>query len=225
MTNLDQGSFASHSIWRADFLFKIPLSIPRELAAPLMCGGATVYNALSSFNIKPADRVGIIGVGGLGHLGIQFAAKMGCDVVVFSTTDSKKHEAFTLGASEFYDTKDKTEIEVGDKLDHLIVTTSSQPDWNIFLPTLAPGATIFPLTISLGELKIPYMPLLGGQLRIQGSIVAARQVQREMLAFAARHSIVPIIEKFDMDVNGITAAMQRLDEGKMRYRGVIVAKD
>ena len=90
------GSFASHAVWRESYLFKIPENIANEYAAPLQCGGATVFNALEMYGTRPTDRVGIIGVGGLGHLTIQFAAKMGCEVVVFSGTDSKKEEAMKL---------------------------------------------------------------------------------------------------------------------------------
>lgn len=93
-----------------------------------MCGGATVYAALmANGGVRPGDRVGIIGVGGLGHLAIQFAAKMGCEVVVFSSTDSKKEESFKLGAVEFVATKGVEKLEVSKPLDHLLVTTSFQP--------------------------------------------------------------------------------------------------
>jgi D-arabinose 1-dehydrogenase-like Zn-dependent alcohol dehydrogenase len=94
--DIDQGSFASYGIWKADYIFKIPDSIPREYAVPLMCGGATVFNALHAFGTEPTDRVGVIGVGGLGHLAIKFASKMGCEIVVFSGTGSEKGEAMKL---------------------------------------------------------------------------------------------------------------------------------
>ncbi|KAG0652165.1 alcohol dehydrogenase [Hyphodiscus hymeniophilus] len=218
--NLDQGSFAHYGVWKADYIFAIPDSIPREFAAPLMCGGATVFNALKL--AKATDRVGVIGVGGLGHLAIQFAAKMGCEVVVFSSTDSKKDEAMKLGATEFIATKGVSELAVSRPVDQLLVTTSVQPDWKQFLPIMAPGSTIFPLTVSQDDLTIPYMPILAGELNIQGSLVAARQVQRDMLAFAAHHQIKPIIEQFPMTQQGITDSMERLQAGKMRYRGVLV---
>lgn len=125
--NLDQGSFGSHAVWKEAFLFKIPDGLTDREAAPLMCGGATVFNALKMYNIQPTDRVGVMGVGGLGHLAIQFASKMGCDVVVFSGTDSKKEEAIKLGASEFVATKGKSELSIGRKLDALLVTTSALP--------------------------------------------------------------------------------------------------
>lgn len=215
---------ATHAIWRADFIYAIPSSIPREYAAPLMCGGATVFNVLKSFGAQSTDRVGIIGVGGLGHLAIQFASKMGCEVVVFSSSDSKKAEAISLGATEFVATKGVKALNVSKPIDHLIVTTSQQPDWKQYLPVMAPGATIYPLTVSNGDLSIPYEPVLMQELRIQGSLVAARQVHRGMLDFAAHHGIRPIIETFPMSVEGIEGAFERLDEGKMRYRGVMVAE-
>lgn len=185
-----------------------------------------MYNALASFGAKSSDRVGIIGVGGLGHLAIQFASKMGCEVVVFSSTDSKKAEAMNLGASEFVATKGLKSLKdaVSAPIDHLIVTTSFQPDWEQYLPILAPSGTIYPLTVSPDDLKIPYMAIIEGELKIQGSLVAARQVHRDMLEFAAHHKIVPMIEKFEMSVEGIETAMKKLEEGKMRYRGVLVAQ-
>jgi len=223
-SDLDQGSFSHYAIWKADYIFKIPKGIAREHAAPLMCGGATVFNALHSFGAKPSDRIGIIGVGGLGHLAIQFAAKMGSDVVVFSTTDSKKEEAMKLGATEFVATKGVKELQVSGAIDHLLVTTSQQPDWKQFLPIMAPGGSIYPLTVSNEDLKIPYMPIIAGELKVQGSLVAARQVHRDMLAFAAHHQIKPIIETFPMTAEGIEESMQKLDEGKMRYRAVLVVE-
>jgi D-arabinose 1-dehydrogenase-like Zn-dependent alcohol dehydrogenase len=89
---------------------------------------------------------------------------------------------------------------------------------------MAPGGTIYPLTVSSDDFKIPYMPILAGELKVQGSLVAARQVQRDMLEFAARHGIKPIIETFPMTVEGITESMKKLEEGKMRYRGVLIAQ-
>ncbi|KAJ5542765.1 hypothetical protein N7535_005189 [Penicillium sp. DV-2018c] len=222
--NLDQGSFASHAVWREDFLFKIPDKMTNEDAAPLMCGGSTVFNAFHTAQVRPTARVGIIGVGGLGHLAIQFAAKMGCRVVVFSGTDSKKDEAMRLGAAEFYPTKGAKELKIKAPLDNLIVTTSSQPDWQLYLSVLAPGATISPLSVDSNDLKIPYMPLLVNGLRIQGGIVSSRQVHREMFEFAAFHCIKPVTMTFPLTLDGVKEALKTLEEGKMRYRGVLVAQ-
>ena len=223
--NLHQGSLASHVVWREAFLFRIPDSIASEHAAPLQCGGATVFNALETYGARPTERVGIIGVGGLGHLAIQFASKMGCQVVVFSGTDSKKEEAMKLGATEFYATKGLKELQISKPINRLLVTTSQQPDWAMYQAILAPGATIMPISVSGGNLQMPYMPLIEKGLRVQGSLVAARAIHTKMLEFAAVHGIRPIIETFPLNKKGIEEAFEKLDNGKMRYRGVLVAKE
>lgn len=189
-----------------------------------MCGGATVFHVLRSFDVKSTDRIGIIGIGGLGHLAIQFAAKMGCEVVVFSSTENKREEAMSLGATKFIVTRDNPSLTtaLGQRLDHLIITTSMPPNWSQFIPLLAPRATIFPLTVSAGNFSIPYDDITDLELRIQGSLVAPRRIYLEMLRFADLHGIRPIVEKFPMGVDGITEAMAKLNSGKMRYRGVLV---
>ncbi|KAF2842025.1 GroES-like protein [Patellaria atrata CBS 101060] len=220
--NTDQGSFGSHGVWREPYIFKIPDALSDVNAAPLMCGGATVFNALYTYDVKPTSRVGVVGVGGLGHLAIEFAAKAGCDVVVFSGTDSKKDEATKLGAKEFYAMKGKKEVDIGHKLDYLIVTTSELPDWSIYLPLLAPGATIFPLSVSGDNISVPSLPFIQSGITLQGTIVAARHVHNQMLDFAARNDIKPMTQTFPMNERGITDAFDVLNSGKMRYRGVLV---
>lgn len=154
--DLDQGSCASHAVWKERFLFNVPDSLSDEVAAPLMCGGATVFNALHAYNVQPTETVGVMGVGGLGHLAIQFAAKMGCRVVVLSGSERKKDEAMKLGAQEFIAMKDVKEVKPERPLDRLLVTTSAQPDWKKIVPALAPGASIHPLSVDEGDFAFPY---------------------------------------------------------------------
>jgi len=176
--------------------------------------------------VVAGERVGILGVGGLGHLAIQFAAKMGCEVVVFSGSDSKKEEALKLGATEFYATKGLKELklEAGRGIDRLLITSSVQVDWSIYLPVLNPRATVYPLSVSEDNLSVPYMPLLVNGLRVQGSVVGSRQTHRDMIEFAAAQGIKPITMTFPMTKDGIEEAFQTLNDGKMRYRGVLVAQ-
>ncbi|KAK9318750.1 chaperonin 10-like protein [Lipomyces orientalis] len=225
LADFDQGSFASHAVWREAFLFKLPPTLRNEDAAPLMCAGSTVFNALYLADVSPTSRVGIVGVGGLGHLAIQFAAKMGCDTVVFSGTESKKADATRLGAKEFYATKGVTSLDIGKPIDHLIVTTSSQPDWNLYMGVMAPCGTISPVSVSEENLIIPYMPILLNTLRIQGGITCARKLNRDMLDFAALHEIKPINQLYPMNLGGIERCLKALMESKMKYRGVLVAED
>jgi D-arabinose 1-dehydrogenase-like Zn-dependent alcohol dehydrogenase len=219
--DLDQGSFGSHAVWREIALFKLPDNLSDEDAAPLQCAGATVFSALHSYEIKPTDTVGIMGVGGLGHLAIQFAAKMGCRVVVISGSDSKKEEALKLGAHEFITTKGKTELKVSHPIDRLLVTTSFQPDWEQIIAIMARGATIFPLSVSSANFEFPYMPMIGNGLRVQGTVVASRLVHERMLEFASLHQIKPVVELFDMTEEGILDAMTKLDQGKIHFRAVL----
>lgn len=128
----DQGAFSSHSVWPETRLVKIPDEIPSEYAGPLMCAGQTVFLPFYRNNIRAWDTVGIVGIGGLGHLAIQFAAKMGCKVVVFSGSESKRDEAMQLGANEFYTSEQLKSPDMKQGfITHLLVTTSVLPDWKV----------------------------------------------------------------------------------------------
>lgn len=218
----DQGSFATHAVWREAFLHPVPEGLSDEHAAPLQCGGATIYTALQG--VKPTDTVGIMGVGGLGHLAIQFAAKMGCRVVVLSGSDRKKDEAIKLGANEFIAMAGRKAADATEawKLDRLLVTTSAQPDWDVIIAMMAARSRIYPLSVSSGNFEIPYMPLILQGISIHGSLVANRHVHREMLQFAAFHKIGPVTERFPMTAAGIQEAMDRLEAGKVHFRAVLV---
>ena len=224
--NTDLGSFASHGVFREAFLHKIPDNISDEAAAPLQCGGATVYSAL--LGITPADTVGVLGVGGLGHLAIQFAAKMGCRVVVLSSSDRKRDDAMKLGAHKFIALKDMSKdtkkSPLGDDwaLTRLLVTSAAQPDWEKVLSLMAPSSSIYPLSVSSGNLEIPYMPLIMRGINVQGSMVATRSVHRDMLAFAALHGIAPVTETFTLDESGIAAGIDKLTKGDITYRAVLI---
>ncbi|KAJ7217685.1 chaperonin 10-like protein [Mycena pura] len=210
--NLDQGSFGSHAVWEEAYLFKVPDGLAPEHAAPLICAGATVFGAVDA----------VIGVGGLGHLAIQFLAKIGAEVVVFSSTESKRDEALRLGASEFYATHGVTKFETR-PLDHLLITTSILIDSKPFLDVMKPASTLYPMTASGDNLVFQNSAVVLQGITIQGSIVASRAVHKRMLDFAARNHIAPIIECFPMKKSGVEEGMARLREGKMRYRGVLVA--
>ena len=228
LTDLDVGSMASHTVFRESFLFVIPAPLSNEAAAALMCGGATVFNVLDMFDVRPTQRVGVVGFGGLGHLAVQFAAKWGCQVVVFSATGAKREEALRLGAHEFYVVEEKglTEFEEGvvGPIDHLLVTTSAQPSWPLYLSVMASPGTVYPLTVAFGEdLCIPYGPFLLSGLRIQASIIASKAILRRMLSFAAFHGIGVVVQRYDIDLDGIERAMADLREGKMKFKGILWA--
>ncbi|KAL0072639.1 hypothetical protein AAF712_000402 [Marasmius tenuissimus] len=223
--DFDQGSFATLSVRKEQWVFVVPEGIKSEYAAPLMCGGATVFTPLIE-HAKPVDRVGIVGIGGLGHLAIQFAAKMGCTVVVFSGTDSKRDEAMKLGAHEFYATKgveDYSTLGLKKPLNHLLLTTSVAPDrLDVYYSILDQRAKIFPLTVADGTIATAYSPTLLRGINIIGSILASRHVHTKMLDFAARNKVFPIVEVFPMTEEGVNTAIKKLQDGKVRYRAVLV---
>jgi D-arabinose 1-dehydrogenase-like Zn-dependent alcohol dehydrogenase len=132
----DQGCFGTAVAWDVSALFKIPDEIASEDAGPLMCAGATVWSPLYETGSRPGDRIGVLGVGGLGHLAIQFASKMGMEVVVFSSTESKKQEALNFGASEFYITEGGKKLENIAKVDVLLITTNVVPDLSLYVYVL-----------------------------------------------------------------------------------------
>ncbi|RYP79004.1 hypothetical protein DL769_003077 [Monosporascus sp. CRB-8-3] len=217
------GSVCSHAVRKEQWIFHISDALLSEDAAPLMCGGGTVWDPLIE-HCKPYERIGIVGLGGLGHLAIQFAAKMGCDVVVFSATEDKRGEAIGLGASEFYVTRgvsDYSTLGVPKPINRLLITSSAKFELGIFYPILAQNATVLPLSVDSGNLTTLYMPTITRGLQILGSCISSRLPQNKMLDFAARHSIHPIVEKFPMTLEGVREAMEKLRSGKMRYRGVL----
>ncbi|KAM3541305.1 putative formaldehyde dehydrogenase AdhA [Beauveria bassiana] len=221
-TNLDQGSFASHAIWNEAFLFLIPDSLSSAEAAPLMCAGAAVYSALSGAKIRWSDRVGILGVGGLGHLAIQFAAKMGCQVVAVSNTPNKEKDATAFGATEFVCLAD-ADAALATPVDCLLLAGAKQPDWSKIIPLVRRGGLIVAMTVDPEDLRVPYMELVMNAISIQGSLPAPPALHREMLEFASLHSVLPMIETFPFTKDGIDEAMEKLRQGRMRYRAVVVS--
>lgn len=157
-------------------------------------------------------------------MAIQFAAKMGCRVIVLSGSDRKRDESKRLGAHEFIATKDAKELKTEHPITRLLVTTSAQPEWAKLIPILSPRAIIYPLSVADGDFKIPYMPLIAQGITVQGSVVATRSVHRRMLEFADFHQIKPVTEIFELNEKGITEAMEKLDQGNVTYRAVLVNK-
>lgn len=223
--NHDLGTLSTSVLWSARHAYLIPSSIESADAAPLMCGGATVYAVLAK--VHPGDTVGIVGVGGLGHLAIQFANKMGCEVIAFSRGESKREDAVKLGASTYVDAGQNVTDQLGGKrVNHLIVTSGQQPEWDTFLPLMAKLGCIHLLTVDMeGRFSVPFMPIIDLGLTISGSILAGSSTYEDMLAFAARHRIKPTIQRFSFDETGIKSAFEAMKDGSLRYRAVVEMND
>ena len=178
----DQGSLGTYAIRRESFLFNVPPSLEPKHAAPLMCAGATIFGALFTNGVNATHNVGVVGVGGLGSLAIEMATKMGCRVVAFSGSDSKRDEALSLGAVEFCvvprgSSSSGSAVSVERKVDFLLVTGSGMPDWDVYLGVMERQGTVCAITVAEGTMNVPYMQFLVNGLRFVGSVVASRWVQ------------------------------------------------
>ncbi|KAL6693137.1 GroES-like protein [Trichoderma pleuroticola] len=222
----DTGSFSHGAVVDARCVFQIPDEIDPADAAPLMCGGATVWTVLDQYNIRPTDRVAIMGIGGLGHIAIKMAAAMGCHVVVLSSSEAKREEAMKFGAKEFHVFRQGEKFEGKmEPINHLLLCGSAQVDYEALVPLMAPNSSIYPLTVDFNPSKITMFFVALKGIRIQGSVVVSTTEMRKMLKFCALHKITPQIEKFPLNETGMSDAMRRLTEGNVRYRAVLVAQN
>src|SRR6266851_7088977 len=217
------GGFADRV--RAQWTWVRPLPDVLDLAktGPLLCGGVTVFSPFLIHNVPSTARVGIMGIGGLGHMAIQYANKWGCEVHAFTTSDSKEAEARKLGAHHVHNTKQDGGLKKLSRTFDLIISTINVPlDVAGFLDTLAPKGRLHNVGAVLKPLEVPAFGLIMGQRSVSGSPVGSPTTIDHMLAFSARHSIAPITETFPM--SKANDALDRLRSGKARYR-IVLAND
>lgn len=214
------GGFADKVRAQATSVVKLPEGLDAEVAGPLFCGGITVYNPMKQFDLKPTARVGVIGIGGLGHMALQFLNAWGCEVTAFTSSDSKREEALSLGAHHTLNSRDSQALEqASGRFDLLLSTVNVKLDWNAYLNTLKPKGRLHLVGAVLEPLDISVFPLLAGQRSVSSSPVGSPATIAQMLEFAARHDIKSQVEVFDMqDVN---QAVERLRNGSPRYRVVL----
>ncbi|KAI9146723.1 FMN reductase (NADPH) [Paramyrothecium foliicola] len=214
--DVDNGSFSSGAVWDSKCVYRIPDGYESIHAAPLMCAGATVWTILSEYDVRAGQRVGILGIGGLGHLAIKLAAAIGCHVVVLSSSESKRQEAMEYGASEFHVFQSGGRAPEDIKsVKHLLLCGSASLDYASLLPLVDTQGSIYPLTVTLTPAPIPLLPMGSRGIKIQGSLVASRQAIRNLLEFASRKNITPTVMTFPFTTEGIEDAMQKLRNGKI----------
>ena len=214
-----QGGFAESIRLDSRFVYPIPEDLASPDAAPLLCGGITVYSPLAAY-VRPAFRVGIIGLGGLGHMAVQFARAFGCEVTAFSTSPDKSADATRLGAHHFVVSTDAAEMErAADSLDFLLSCVSAPLDWPAWLKILRPRGTLCLVGASTGTLDVMPVALVIPQKSIVGSVIGSRAGTREMLQFAARHGITARTEVVPMAQ--VNAAIDKVRQNRARYRMVL----
>jgi alcohol/geraniol dehydrogenase (NADP+) len=214
-----RGGFASRV--RSHWAWALPLPERTNFAdaGPLLCGGVTVFNPLAMY-AKPTSRVGIVGIGGLGHMGVKFASAYGCDVTAFTSSESKFDEARGFGATHVVSSRDSAAIKkLANSFDLLIVTVNATLDWPALIAALAPNGRMHVVGAVPEPIPVAAFAMIAGQKSISGSPTGSPVAIETMLDFAARHDIAPQTEHFPM--SRINEAFERLESGKARYRIVL----
>ena len=214
------GGYADLVRANARFVIPIPGALESEQSAPLLCAGITVYNPLRTHGINPSSRVGVVGIGGLGHLAVQFARVFGAEVTAFSTSAAKEEEARALGAHNFVNTREsKAMKEVFGTLDFVLSTISEDQDWGVYLQTLRPTGTLCFVGVPPSPVSVHALPLISGIRSITGNHTGSPYRIKEMLDVAARHGVKAKTELFPMAK--ANEAIEKVKKNKVRYRAVL----
>ncbi|MCO5143429.1 MAG: NAD(P)-dependent alcohol dehydrogenase [Oligoflexia bacterium] len=214
------GGFAEFHITKKEFCFKLSSSLVLAETAPLFCGGITVYSPLREFLNNQKKRVGIVGLGGLGHMAVKFAKKMGNELTVFSHTKDKAEEAARLGASNFVFTDlEQNNDRLKRKLDFILVTSNANPNMDFYLNALDRDGTLCFVGIPPDNISLGVFQLLGKRLRISASPIGSPSEIRGMLDFVEREGVFPEIESFSM--SEINLAIEKLKKNQVKYRAVL----
>lgn len=214
------GGFAERVRAHAASVVALPEGLDARSAGPLFCGGITVFNPLIQFDVKPTARVGVIGIGGLGHMALQFLRAWGCEVTAFTSTDAKREEALEMGAHHAVDSRDAEAISASaGRFDLVLSTVNVKLDWNAYVAALRPRGRLHFVGATLEPLDLGVFPLIVGQRSVSGSPVGSPATIARMLEFAARHHIEPVIETYRFDQ--VNEALERLRSGRTRYRIVL----
>jgi alcohol/geraniol dehydrogenase (NADP+) len=214
------GGYAERVRANARFVIPIPEALKSENAAPLLCGGITVYNPLRTHEVNPSSRVGVIGIGGLGHIAIQFARVFGAEVTAFSTSAAKEEAARALGAHHFVNSRESKALkEVAGTLDFILSTVNADQDWGIYMQALRPTGTLCFVGVPPSPVSIQAFPLISGLRSISGNPTGSPYRIKEMLDVAARHGVKAQIESFPMAK--ANEAIEKVKKNKVRYRAVL----
>jgi uncharacterized zinc-type alcohol dehydrogenase-like protein len=214
------GGYADAVRVNSRFAIPVPDALESENVAPLLCAGITVYSPLRNHGVRPSSRVGVVGIGGLGHLALQFAKAFGAEVTALSTSKDKEDEALEMGASHFVNTRDMGEMKkIAGSFDFLLSTVSADQDWQALVNSLRPKGTLCVVGVPPSSMSIQAFPLISGQRSVAGSPIGSPRDLHEMLDVAARHDVKAITERFAMAK--ANDAIAKVKKGKVRYRAVL----
>ena len=220
---ITQGGYSSSIVTDEAFVLKISPKLDLAAAAPLLCAGITTYSPLRHWKTKPGDKVGVVGLGGLGHMAVKIAAAMGAEVTMLSTSKAKEADARKLGAQHFgLTSEDGTFRRLAGKFDLIIDTISAPHDYNKYLGLLRVEGAMVLLGVPPEPTPVSAFPLIMGRRTLSGSLIGGIRETQEMLDFCAEHGIVSEIEL--IPVQQVNAAYERMLKNDVRYRFVLDMK-
>ncbi|MDR2871267.1 MAG: NAD(P)-dependent alcohol dehydrogenase [Xanthomonadaceae bacterium] len=214
------GGYSTRITVHEDYVLRIPESIPLDRAAPLLCAGITTYSPLRHYGLKAGDRLGVVGLGGLGHMAVKFSRALSAEVTVLSTSEAKREAAMQLGAHAFTVVRDKAAFKaLSKRFDFIIDTVSAPHDYNLYLSLLRTDGTMVLLGIPERPAPVAAGALIMQRRKLGGSLIGGIRETQEMLDFCAEHGIASDIEL--IDAGYINDAYERMLKGDVHYRFVI----
>lgn len=214
------GGFAEAVRAQAAWVVPLPDGIDAAKAGPLFCGGITVFNPIVQFGVRSTDRVGVVGIGGLGHLALRFLRAWGCDVTAFTSSRGKEDEARSLGAHHVVNSRDEDGLrKLAGAFDFIISTVNVPLRWDALLGALRPRGRLHIVGAVLEPIPVPAMTIISGQKQVSGSPLGSPGTIATMLDFCARHRIEPVTQTFPL--SRVNDAIKHLADGKARYRVVL----
>jgi alcohol dehydrogenase (NADP+) len=214
------GGYSNKIVVHEDFVLRVPLNLPLEAVAPLLCAGITTYSPLRHWNVGKGSRVGVLGLGGLGHMGVKFAAAFGAEVTMLSTSPSKEADAKRLGAHHFVLTTNNDQVKnLRGYFDFILDTVSAPHDYNMYLKMLKTSGTHICVGAPPTPVEMSAFSLITNRRSIAGSMIGGIPETQEMLSFCSEHNIVSDVEVINIDY--VNEAYERMLKGDVRYRFVI----
>jgi len=214
------GGYSQSILAHEDFVLRISDKLPLEGVAPLLCAGITTYSPLRHWKVGKGSRVGVLGLGGLGHMAVKLAVSMGAEVTMLSHTASKEADATRLGAHKFVLTSDEEQTKkVAGYFDFILDTVSANHDYNFYIAMLRTNGALVCVGVPPNPANIPAMTLIFGRKSFAGSLIGGLAETQEMLDYCAEHNIVSDVEVIAM--KDINTAYERMEKGDVRYRFVI----
>jgi uncharacterized zinc-type alcohol dehydrogenase-like protein len=214
------GGYSKQIVVTEDFVLTISDKQPLEAVAPLLCAGITTYSPLRHWNVGKGQKVGVLGLGGLGHMGVKLAASFGAEVTMLSHSPSKEADAKRLGAHNFVLTKDESQVKkMAGYFDFILDTVSAEHDYNMYLSLLKTGGTMVCVGAPPTPAQIPAFNLIFQRRSLAGSLIGGIPETQEMLDYCAANNIVSDVEV--IDIKDINEAYERMLKGDVKYRFVI----